>query len=115
MERAVEEAHGRGYVDDADFARQFARRARDEQGWAPLRARQELRRRGVPAEDVEAAVGAEYGEVDLLELAVKVARKRAGVLHGDREAVRRRLVDYLFRRGYPTDVCRAAVDDVAPL
>jgi len=110
---AVDRAATQGYVDDAEYARMYARQG-CERGLAPLRVRQELARRGVEPHHVEAAVHEVFAEVDLLDLAVALARKRARRLTGDRQSQRRRLAAYLERRGYPAHVTLEAVDAVAP-
>lgn len=112
--RAVDRAAAEGYVDDAQFARDFARSGRDLKAWAPARTRLELRRRGVAPDDIEQALEVAYTETDLLEVALRLATDRARRVSGEREARRRRLAAFLARRGFSTDICRKAVDEVAP-
>jgi len=69
-EQAVERATREGYVDDGRFALEFARHSRSIKGWAPARVRQELGKRGVDRDLVDAALAEVYAEVDLLELAM---------------------------------------------
>jgi regulatory protein len=114
-EQAVERAQSEGYVDDGRFALEFTRHSQTIKGWAPMRVRQELKQRGVEGELIDAALAEVYAEVDLLELATRLAQARAARLSGDTESRRRRLVGYLSRRGFTTSVCRTAVDAVAPL
>jgi regulatory protein len=112
---AVDRAGREGYVNDLEFARLFAQQARDLKGWAPLRLKQALAQRGVATDHVEQAIEDTYSDVELLDLALAQARKRAARLQGDVESRRRRLAGYLQRRGFPAAVVRAATDDVAPL
>lgn len=112
--RALARAEEAGYLDDTQFALDFARQGRDLKGWAPARTRLELRRRGVAAPAIEQALADIYGDIDLLEQAIALAAARVRRLSGDRESVRRRLVGFLTRRGYPTAICRKATDAVAP-
>jgi regulatory protein len=101
-------------VNDLDYARLYARHGRDR-GLAPSRIRLELARRGVESDTADAAVDEEFAEVELETLALALARKRASRLTGEIPSVRRRLAAYLERRGFPTHVCLAVVDTVAPL
>ena len=112
--RAVDRAQAEGYVDDGAFARDFARQGRDLKSWAPARAKLELRRRGIAPDTIEQALEAVYTETDLYDVALQLARARARRITGEREARRRRLAAFLSRRGFPTDICRRAVDEVAP-
>jgi regulatory protein len=111
---AVDRAAAQGYVDDLEYARMYARNGLDR-GLAPLRIRQDLARRGVDPHTAETALAEEFAAVDVQDLALAVARRRAARLTGDSQSVRRRLAAYLQRRGFPTHVTLAAVDAVAPL
>jgi regulatory protein len=113
-EAAVEKAARQGYVDDAEFAKSYARRARDTKGLAPARIRRELAQKGVDPPFVEDAIAESFAGSDLLPQARDLARRRALRLHGDTESKRRRLAAFLERRGFPAHVILAAVDEVAP-
>ena len=103
-----------GLVDDVEYARAFmaGRRARRSAG--ARRIEQELRARGVAAEDVAAAAArldAEQGGMDELAAARRViaqAERRLGGL--DPRVRRRRLYALLARRGFDGDVVRRALD-----
>ncbi len=111
---AVARVAAEGYLDDLEFARSFARDARDHKGWAPARIKRDLARRGASPAEADEATREQPTETDLLTQALVLARKRAPQRSGDRQSIRRRLAAYLERRGFPVSVCRAAVDDVAP-
>jgi len=94
---------GRGYVDDAAFARHWVQ-TRAARGYGAARLRAELRARGVPAPLIDAALAALEGD-DQLEQARAVARRRLPALRrGKPERVAARLRDHLLRRGYPASV-----------
>lgn len=111
---AVDKAASKGYVNDAEYARMYARQARDQKGQAPLRIRRELAQRGIEAHHAEAALQEVFAETDLAALACALVRKRVQRLDGDVQSKRRRLAAFLERRGFPTQVTLAAVDAVAP-
>jgi regulatory protein len=97
-----------GLVDDAAFARYWVeqRQAFRPRGAAALRA--ELRAKGVPAEEVAAAVptGADEGEA-----AYRAGLPRVRSLAGlDAVAFRRRLGAYLQRRGFGYTASAAAIE-----
>jgi regulatory protein len=117
---AVAEAVGRleaqGLLDDAEFARAFAR-ARAERGYGPVRIRADLATRGVERRLVDLAladVPATDQEAWQEELSA-LARKRAERLSGlPTQALRRRLIAYLHRRGFPLREVLSAVDGLVP-
>jgi regulatory protein len=104
----VADLEGRGYVDDAAFARGWVE-ARSPRGYGPARLRAELRGRGVPAALIDAALDARTPTGDL-ERARALARTRVTALRRARpERAASRLRDYLLRRGYARAVVARVV------
>ena len=100
---AVADLERYGYIDDAKFARQFARYLIASKGLSRYALGMELRRKGVPAADIESAVSEIFSEGGESEeaVALRAAEKKVASLGGlDRERARRRLADYLRRRGF---------------
>jgi regulatory protein len=93
-------------IDDASFARRYAEDKRQLAGWGPDRISAALTGRGVPREQIEAALDAEDVDAQL---------KRAVGLLGDRgmgcgsERERERALGLLVRRGYPLELAYEAV------
>ena len=95
-----------GFLDDASFARQFARSKAVGAGLSRRRIQQELARRGVARDVADAAVAEAFSEeqVDEEGTLERVARKKLKSLEGlDASVQRRRLYSFLARRGYDTD------------
>lgn len=108
VDRTVEWASRLGYVDDVRFARSYVRSHRG--GRSPMgvrRLRLELRKRGVSAEDAEAAL-VDSEDRDIEEDLVRGVRKRYG--HLPDEKARRRALGYMSRRGFPYDLSRRVVN-----
>ncbi len=94
-----------GYIDDRAFARQWAEGRAGRRHLGSLRLRDELQRKGVRRELVEAAIREAFGETGEEERALEAARRRLPALMGQNAArAPLRLRDYLLRRGYPADV-----------
>ncbi|MGH8909306.1 MAG: regulatory protein RecX [Egibacteraceae bacterium] len=99
---AMVRAKALGAIDDAAFARAWVEDRGTHRGYGAARLREELRRRLVPDELIDEAVGRLEGRDDLavaMELACERAKRFPSTL--SREAVARRLHGYLTRRGYP--------------
>lgn len=113
-EAVVERLRELGYLDDAAYAKQYAQRRHQVKGYGPRRIQSDLQRRGVARRHVERAVEALREEADLLERAREQARKRWRRLQREPDARRRRkkLSDYLLRRGYGYDTIRQVVDEL---
>jgi len=93
-------------VDDVAFAMAWIEERRRLRPRGARALSQELRRKGVASETIEAVLPA-----DDPEEAYRLARRRAQHLdRSDRQAFRRRLSAYLLRRGYSYDLVGTLVD-----
>lgn len=113
VDHAIERLTAAGYLDDAAFARQFARAKMLGARLSRRRLESELRRRGVDrgvASEAIAAVIAEE-QVDEGAMVEEAARKKLRTLASlDRPTRRRRLYAYLARRGYDLDEIRRVLE-----
>jgi regulatory protein len=106
VDAAVERLLRAGFLDDASFARQFARSKLLGAGLSRRRVQQELARRGVTREVAESALADVVAEehVDEADGLQRVARKKLKSLERlDVPTQRRRLYAFLARRGYDSD------------
>ena len=96
-------------LDDADFARQWVE-ARSHRSLGRSRIAQELRRKGVSADEAETALSA-IGDDDQLVSATALAEKAAARIRPgeDPRKARSRIQAMLARRGYSWDVVREAI------
>jgi len=100
----VAEAIRLGYLDDAELAGQLAR-GFVARGYGRRRAATTLRRRGLPAGVVDAALAEAYGALD----EVTLARGALGSRATDDDASRRRAASFLARRGFSSAAAWQAV------
>ena len=103
VDAAVDRLVRAGFLDDASFARQFARSRVLGAGLSRRRLQAELARRGVEREVAEQAIEDVFGEESVDEEATldRVARRKLKSLARlDEPTQRRRLYAFLARRGY---------------
>lgn len=115
VERAVCRLRDQGLLDDAAFARAFVRSRVLGSRQSRRRVEQELARRGVARDIIQAAVATVFAEegVDQEAIAVDAARRKMRSLARLEPAVRRRrLYGFLSRRGYDGDDIRRAMSAV---
>lgn len=99
-----------GVIDDASLAATLAFTQHSRKGLGRTAIEQELKRRHIDPELIEAALD-DIGEDDELERATELAVKRMAQLSSyDDETTRRRLHGFLARKGYASDVVRQAMD-----
>ena len=111
-QEAAEAAAGRmeelGLLDDADYARRFARELFENRRFAPRRIRLELTRRGLSSEFCEDAIAGL--ELDTLpQHAAGLIEARFGTL--DTPADLRRAAALLERYGYPASIARGVLQN----
>ncbi|HVL99888.1 MAG TPA: regulatory protein RecX [Egibacteraceae bacterium] len=109
IDAALARARQVGAVDDVAFAAAWVEDRGRQRGYGQARLRRELRRREVPDGIVDAAL-ARLDDRDDLAVATDLALRRAQQLPGSLqpEAVARRLVGFLARRGYSEGLARRA-------
>ena len=111
---ALDRLEANGVLSDDDVAKAEAS-ARLRRGEAPARVRQMLRRKGVGARSVDAAIleAVELDGFDELSACRAQAEKRWRSLSALEPTVaRRRLMGFLQRRGFSGEVVRAIVRDL---
>lgn len=110
VELILDEFSEKGYLDDRKFAHDFGRYLVEYRGLSRFALKAELRKKGVADEDAAPAIEKLFSAdgYDEYELALKLARKKAKCLTGlaDRNKAKRRLTDYLRRRGFSFEIIR---------
>lgn len=105
-----------GLVDDEAYAEMFVRSKQETKGLAATALRQELRRKGVADEVVDAALEDIQPEHEKEQARQLVARRLRTMRGLDREVQTRRLAAFLARKGYGPgvsyQVVREALDDL---
>jgi regulatory protein len=100
-----------GIIDDASFARAWVESRHHGKGLARRALGQELRRKGVEQELIKEALNQLEPETEEVTARELVERKLR-TTRGEPDAVFRKLVGMLARKGYPPGVAVRAVKDV---
>jgi regulatory protein len=107
VEAALADLEAVGLIDDEAFARELAESQR-RKGMGRRAGVSALRVKGVDRELAE-RIADDVNPEDEAERAMDVAAKRLPRMHGlDPETRRRRLTDFLMRRGYDPAIARSA-------
>ena len=105
--RVMARLHEAGYLDDGDFAEQWAS-SRASKGLGARRIRMELRLKGVDPDTIESALSS-VDEEDQMDGALKAAQKAARGKELSQPAERQKVLAALARRGYDYATARAAL------
>ena len=107
IEAAVSELIDGGLLDDAAYAVRFAEDRRALRRWGRERIERDLRRRGVEAEIVDAAVNSQGREEEMVAAVELLGERFASPLESERD--RDRAWRLLVRRGYEPELAYDAV------
>ena len=115
IEEVIERLYELDYLDDTAYAERYARERFERKGYGPRRIRRELRRRGVGPHDIEDAAAVVFDRETAMEKARGHAQKRLSHLAREPDPWKRRkkLSDYLLRRGFDYEIVRQIVDETA--
>lgn len=103
-----------GLIDDAELADTIVRNAHERKGLGRAALRNELRRRRISQDVVDAALD-QLDAGDEVKRALQLAERRANQFSGlDRTTAVRRLSGFLQRKGYSSDTVRQVVTKVLP-
>jgi len=109
VEATLTRLTAQGYVDDTQFARYWVENRKQFRPKGPQALRQELRQRGVEGDVIESALN----DLDPAESAYQAARGRALRLADQAQIAptvfRRKLSDFLLRRGFDYEVVHEVV------
>jgi len=112
IDQAIARLQAAGLLDDAAFARQFARYRAVAGGLSRRRIERELWRRGIDRATATAAIDQVFAEEGVDEAAAiehVAERKFRTLLKLDVQTKRRRLYSFLARRGYDVDAISQVV------
>ena len=108
----VADLAGRGYVDDAAFARHWVA-TRAARGYGAARLRAELRARGVAAALADAALATLEGEDQLAQARALAQRRLPALRRASPERAAARLRDQLLRRGFAAGIVARVIRESA--
>lgn len=107
IERVIERMNEAGYIDDTDFAKNWAASLASK-GLGARRIGMELRQKGVGQETIEATLS-EIDEDDLWEGALQSARKASRGKDLSSPSDKQKIAAALLRRGYDYATARRAI------
>jgi regulatory protein len=109
IEAVIGRLKTQGYLDDAEFARFWVEGRQRFRPRSAMALRQELRRKGLD----DATIAPAVAELDAVAAATEAARPRAlrlsGLAGSDPLLFRRKMSDFLLRRGFDYEVVREVV------
>ena len=114
IDKVIGRLHELSYLNDEQFAASYVRGRFKQKGYGPQRLRSELYRLGIAGPLIEQTLEEILKEEDVIERALQEAQKRLKRLRNeaDLSKKRRKLFDFLMRRGHTADVARTVIEQL---
>ncbi len=112
--KVLEMTKAKGYIDDALFARQFAEEKSRTKTWGPVKIRAALSQKGIKKLYIDAALDGLFDDDSVLHDLFTASRAvKKNVLKTENGIKRKKkLVDFLIRRGFPAHLVFEKSDDL---
>jgi len=111
IEEVISDLKRVNLLDDYEFACQWIKDRLKSRPRGLALIRQELIRKGIKKEIIEKALDESYPEEDEVKLASELIKKREKRYTGlDKKLARKRMSDFLLRRGFPYEVVKETLD-----
>jgi regulatory protein len=108
MDHVLQRLEQLGYVNDLEFARYWVRNREEFRPRGPMALRAELRGKGISNDIIDEVLA----ETAPLDSAREAARKKRSSLRGlDKQTFRKKMGDYLARRGFDFDTIRTVIEE----
>jgi len=102
-----------GYLNDRTYAEEWIQLRMRAKPKGKMVLRQELARKGIEKSIIEDALDRTFDESKEADMVLDLARQRARLYSGDEPAAaRRKLQEFLFRRGFDLETVRDAIQKV---
>ena len=116
IEEVVGELKDKGLIDDQKFAQSWAESRMANKPMGKFLLRRELLQKGIKRDTIEQVVQETYREEDEVELARNLLRRKARMYKNPEEVkIKKRMADFLLRRGFSYDVVRQAIKGIDEL
>jgi regulatory protein len=116
IEQVVEELKEKGLIDDQKFAASWAESRISNRPMGKFLLRRELMQKGIKKETIEGVIEKAYSEEDEVELARNLLQRKAKTYKNLEDVkTKKRMMDFLLRRGFSYEVVRQAIKDIDEL
>jgi regulatory protein len=99
-----------GYINDESYAESFIGMMKNSAGTSSRSLYYKLAGKGVESEVIEQKL--QEAELDDYSSALRAAQKKLPGLKGDKKEKTTKLLGFLYRKGFGTDVCRRVIEEL---
>ena len=107
IEKAIQYVKSFGYIEDQGYAERFIHNRQQSKSKREIYAA--LSQKGIPREQIELAMKTCYEEADELSAIRRIAEKKRFSPEESTDAEKKKLYDYLLRKGFKSDDIRQVI------
>ncbi len=116
IHQIIEELESKGYINNQAFALKYVHDKFEFNKWGSNRIRTELIRKNIPKHYIESAIEQHFGfEKVQATLRALTLKKKSQLLRTSPEKRKKKLFDFLMRKGYDTNCIMKEIDALAKL
>lgn len=114
IDTVIQRLHELSYIDDDSFVMNYVRDRLNRKGHGPIRLKADLRKLGINQEQVDKALAEVADYARIVDKAHEQARKRIKRLQKEKDPFkkRRKLYDFLLRRGHTVDTVKEVLERI---
>jgi regulatory protein len=113
INRTIQYLKKTGLVNDAHFARAWVSTRMALKPSGPFKLKYELKEKGINSQIIEEVLNSLKKKYDLRKVALNLAKKKISTSKiKDKNKLKRRLYDYLKRRGFSTEIILSCMQEI---
>lgn len=116
INEVIEKLENKGYIDNKGFALKYTKDKFKFNKWGSNKIRNELFRKKINSSYIEDAINEVFGKDEIKEVLIELTLKRkASLLRTEPEKRKKKLFDFLVRKGYDIQIVLKEIDSLLML
>lgn len=116
LDEIISELEEKNYINNVAFAQKYAHDKFRFNDWGPNKIRIELIKKQIDKQIIENVLEEEFDQISTIESIEKlIIKKKPSLLRSSEEKRRKKIFDFLFRKGYDSNVILKEIDRLIEL
>lgn len=116
LDEIISELEGKNYINNLAFAQKYVHDKFRFNDWGPNKIRTELIKKHIKKSTIEQVLKNEFDQKSEIETIKKlISKKKRSLLRAPEEKKRKKIFDFLFRKGYDSNVILKEIDQLIEL
>ena len=113
LDRIIAELEEKNYINNYAFAKKYVHDKFRFNNWGPNKIKAELSKKKIEKSTITHILEEEFDQQSKIEtINVLIEKKKPSLLRTEPEKRRKKIFDYLFRKGYDSSIILKEIDDL---